>query len=383
MGEFGLLRLRKISTLAAVCAATVLAVGMEGPSATAAQPTPVPPPSTAQTQPAATAHGCPSGVKLNVPSAAGVAEYGASALLPASMPQARRTADRSPALQKIAHSKVQWLTSLNCSATALTNGPRPAQSRSARSADTPQQICTLPNTNCQPNWSGYQTGTPRGTGTYSDASMEWDVPDASHSGDRNAHVTIWPGIGVGSNDDKLVQAGTESVQYSFLGGLFHTQRYYAWIEIVPGEYEIPISNLPVHPGDHMLVDVSYDTTTHNATFTMYNMSTGKGGSISQPVKGSTGSQSEWIVERTCQGPQNNCKYTPLVKYGNEKITNAGGQLTDGGTTSGFFAGQMQPQNTPMTDCKETKFLSTVGPLDSTGGDFTTTWQDYGKSEKCH
>ncbi|MFE9555599.1 hypothetical protein ACFYMW_10185 [Streptomyces sp. NPDC006692] len=43
---------------------------------------------------------------------------------------------------------------------------------------------------------------------------------------------------------------------------------------------------------------------------------------------------------------------------------------------------MQPQNTPMTGCKVTKFLSTVGPLGSTGGGFTTTWQDYGKSEKC-
>ncbi|MFJ8389405.1 hypothetical protein ACIQ9Q_33700 [Streptomyces sp. NPDC094438] len=79
--------------------------------------------------------------------------------------QAGKTADKSAVLRKIARSKVQWLTSLNCSMTTLTNGPRQPQGRSARPADTPKQICTSPNTECQPNWSGYETGQPRGTGT--------------------------------------------------------------------------------------------------------------------------------------------------------------------------------------------------------------------------
>jgi Peptidase A4 family len=359
---------------AAACAAVLAGIGA-APAAQASTSGP-------KVQPAAALHGCPAGTRLYVPRATSLAADGPAAFFPASEGKARAAAAKSPGLREFASRKIDWVTSLDCHVTKFNNGPKARPSKVVRHvspSDTVQEICLRPATICEPNWSGYQSGLSAGDGEYTASEMDWTVPDAANSGDNSAHVTIWPGIGSGQDgSDKLVQAGTESIQDAHLGGIFTTHTYYAWIEVVPGEAEVEISNITVSPGDQMGVIVDYLPDQDQAQFFVVDLTTDKGGVVTQPVNGISGSQDEWIVERTEVGSD----YSQLVDYGTEHVGYAGGQLTSGGFSTGYELSELEPQNTPMTDCHQSQFLATVGPVDSTGQGFDDTWQNYGSQEAC-
>ena len=377
--------------------AMALSTGMTVSAATS------PPADHPQAQSSAALHGCPAGSALYVPDQQSIAAYGTAALVPANMPEVRRTAAADPALKPFASAGIHWLSSVHCGRSDHSNGGFGGEgghlpgtltrSQTVSPMDTPtQRYCNVvPAVDCSANWSGYESGPGAPAGSKTGASMDWNVPTQSGSDDNSDAISVWPGIGRGSSSDYLVQAGTESDQTSHLGGIFKSHSYTAWYEVVPGENEVPIDDISVHPGDHMSVLVFYDGSTQEGSFLVLDVTTNQAVDMQQTVPGPTGSQSEWIVERSCSGSNpNSCNYQKLGNFGTEHISNAGGNVTSGDTISPFsLAGNgavpsSDPQQIPMTNCARTQFLAWPDYPDNTGLGFDDIWQNYGpvEAENC-
>jgi hypothetical protein len=376
--------------LALAAAAALVTTALTGGNTAAADPAPLDHP---QAQAASALRGCPADSALYVPDQQGIARYGAVALVPANLPQVRRAAAGNPALRRFTSPGTHWLDSVSCGRSTRSNGPREGTGPSRPGTFTPspgvnpldtpvQRYCTVvTGVDCEANWSGYETGPGAPTGMKTGAWMDWNVPTQKSSDDNDDVISVWPGIGTGSQSDYLVQAGTESDQSSYLGGIFKTHSYTAWYEVVPGENEVPIDSLAVHPGDHMSVLVFYDPTTKMGTFLLENQTTNDAVEMEQAVPGPTGSQSEWIVERSCSGGSpSSCDYQRLGNYGTEHVFFAGGNVTNGNTISPITVGDSDPQQIPMTNCARTEFLAWVDYVDSTGQGFDDVWQNYGPVE---
>ena len=106
------------------------------------------------------------------------------------------------------------------------------------------------------NWSGYELRGP--AGSYDWVSAEWNVPPVTGETNTVTYSSLWVGLdGDGSAD--LVQAGTAQANTTIFipfQGTMSTSTYYAWTEFLPQQpTEQQITNFPIHPGDHMLVQV--------------------------------------------------------------------------------------------------------------------------------
>jgi hypothetical protein len=99
----------------------------------------------------------------------------------------------------------------------------------------------------------------RGKSKYHSVHGRWLVPSVTGEFNNDSYSSLWVGLDGWGHDD-LVQAGTEQQCYGlkvpFLGIFinFSFSNYYAWTEFLPQEQdEQLIKNLPVNPGDEILV----------------------------------------------------------------------------------------------------------------------------------
>ena len=102
------------------------------------------------------------------------------------------------------------------------------------------------------NWSGYTVTGPASSVT--SASGSWIVPAVT--GKTTAYAACWVGID-GFSSSTVEQTGTLS--YISNGHPL----YYAWYEFYPLEAIIPISAVPVNPGDKISASVTYSTSPAN------------------------------------------------------------------------------------------------------------------------
>jgi len=199
-------------------------------------------------------------------------------------------------------------------------------------------------------------------------SGTWNVP-AVIFGETGVvdQSAFWIGID-GYNLNDLVQAGTEQniFDFNFFGNIWTFTNYYAWTEFLPQQgVEQVISNLPVSPGDEMLVTVVFSGSTayfivQNLTINEYVLVTTASGSTM--VSGTT---VEWIMER----PSVNNIPTDLADYAFAGMRDAFACLSTGpGVPSyqGVYLGTgalPNLQSLQLTMQNGNNVLSQVIPLD--------------------
>jgi hypothetical protein len=324
---------------------------------------------------AGTSSGCPAGFQTWVPRAASIASEGARALVPPGLPTLSSGAADNPALKAIIALHPHWLSAIDCESTDFTN-PLPG---SANQGLAPASVgSTCESTFCSANWSGYQDRRiNKGYSYFNNSWMEWTVPAEKGPSDNTHAVSVWPGLGTGNNSKNvLIQAGTQSQHTYYLGVNFSTT--FAWYELVPGENEKIIGNLPVHVGTKMFVSVEYEAgKTAKAVFFLCAGKTC--GSATQTFKGSSGKQVEWIAERpTLTIIHTN--YTSLDNFGKLTISDLTFSETNKEETTFFGASSKNATKIDMTNCAQTQWLALPGSLRKSA--FTDVWKNYGKNEHC-
>jgi hypothetical protein len=147
------------------------------------------------------------------------------------------------------------------------------------------------------NWSGYNQGTiEQGGKMFNHVTGDWIVPTATaHTKGTAAFSSTWVGIGGGCvdascvvTDATLIQAGTEQD----VDAAGHAS-YSAWWELIPAP-SVTITGMPIHPGDHMHVDIGAAAPGLWST-TVKDVTTGKSFSQTVPYS-STEASVEWIEE---------------------------------------------------------------------------------------
>ena len=362
--------------MAALLAAVPVAASMAAlPAASAlARPASASPGLTAPL--AGTSSGCPAGFQTWVPRASAIAAEGARALIPPGLTALSSTAAGNPALKAIIALHPHWLSTIDCESTNFAN----ALSGTGQSA-VPQSVgSTCASVDCSANWSGYQDRrVGSGYSYFNNSYMAWTVP-AEKGPSNNTHaVSVWPGIGTGSSSkNELIQAGTQSEHVYYLGGVFNFSLTFAWYELVPGESEKIISNLPVKVGTKMVVSVEYEPgRTPKAVFFLCANKTC--GMATQTFKGTSGKQVEWIAERpTLKIIHTN--YTSLDNFGKLTISSAGFSETNKQITTFLSASSRNSGKIDMTNCRQTQWLALPGALRNSA--FTDVWKNFGKYELC-
>jgi len=161
------------------------------------------------------------------------------------------------------------------------------------------------------NWSGYTVTGPAGSVT--SASGSWIVPAVT--GTTTAYAACWTGID-GFSSSTVEQTGT----LSYISNGYPL--YYAWYEFYPLEAIIPISAVPVNPGDKISASVTYSTSPSEFTLTIEDITASKSFSITATVAslGYTPARSsaEWIVE----APSSSSGILPLAYFGTAYLGNA-------------------------------------------------------------
>src|SRR3954467_8181628 len=108
------------------------------------------------------------------------------------------------------------------------------------------------------NWFGYNQGTlEQGGKMFNAITGDWTVPTATqHTAGQDEASSDWIGIGGGCldaactvGDNTLIQTGTEQ---DVSGG---SASYSAWYELIPAP-SLSITNVTVHPGDHMHASIT-------------------------------------------------------------------------------------------------------------------------------
>ena len=209
-------------------------------------------------------------------------------------------------------------------------------------------------------WSGY---VARGE-TFSAVTGSWTVPTVTCAPGSVADAAQWVGID-GAESPTVEQDGTHT---DCAGG---TPQYFAWYEIYgdPSLNDgLPIvlsfSAYPVAPGDAITASVSLS----GSTWLMALTDTTKGWTSTTPVASPAPppaqSSAEWIVEDPGGGVPAGLA---LADFGTVSFT--GATATGNGNTgpiSSFASTALQMTNGSVP-------LATIGPLDSTGQDFTDTY----------
>ena len=144
---------------------------------------------------------------------------------------------------------------------------------------------------------------------YTDIQSTWVVPSAT--GAKNAWMSQWVGIGLGSSTTyPLVQAGVE---------IGPSSEDYFWIEVFPQQVEQPrkFSEMPVFHGNLVRVQVHFSATT--ASFRLQNLTLGYDRTYSESFANThADGHAEWIVERPGVGNG----HAPLANFGITNFTNS-------------------------------------------------------------
>jgi uncharacterized repeat protein (TIGR02543 family) len=217
------------------------------------------------------------------------------------------------------------------------------------------------------NWSGYANSGA----TFNAVSASWTVPTVNCQSGANAYSAQWIGID-GYTSSTVEQDGTET---DCIGG---SASYDAWYEMygdsaVNNGYEVEISPTtnPVDAGDSMSASVSFSASTGEWTLTIDD-STRWSAAYSTTISFSTPARSsaEWVVERPEICSQT-CLLTSLADFGSVSFSNAS-------TTTINSSGSISANPYAAIEMVAAGYGSTVlavpGALDSTGDDFTDTWE---------
>jgi hypothetical protein len=342
----------------------MVAVGALTPGAAGAAPA-------AQVTAVAAGPGCPATLQAWTPQVTAAPAGDPGALAPGSLSASAREAFGTKVAGLLAGrpGPWRWLGSTTCQITRGHSVPNGAADRTA----------TAGSMSYSPNWSGYETDDPAGSRTFTGAAMEWTVPGFAASAAEGASASIWPGIGAGDTDDKLIQAGSVTTYSAATGS-----KIVAWLEIYPDENEMDIG-FPVKAGDDVAVYVAFDPSTHTAAFFFVNYTTGFLAEFTQQVSGSSGKQAEWIVERHGECGTA-CVYTPMYNFGATTVRNGTADRTvNGNTTTNYIDGF--PLSYPYTmvacsgsdDGTNQPVLAAPGRVDATGT-FTDTWKNSGHDD---
>ncbi len=162
------------------------------------------------------------------------------------------------------------------------------------------------------NWSGGVVYAPAGQ-SFEWIEGDWVIPDIDAPTENQwYYCASWIGLdGDGSGD--VCQAGVESQVYR--SGTAVTRQFYAWWEWFPLP-EVPITNLPVAPGDMItaLLCAGPGAGATTATVFLTNRTTGATTSVGLTAPSGTklaGNSAEWIVEAPTVGGQQSL----LADYG--------------------------------------------------------------------
>ena len=209
-------------------------------------------------------------------------------------------------------------------------------------------------------WSGY---VARGE-TFSAVTGSWTVPTVTCAPGADTAAAQWVGID-GYGNSTVEQDGTYTDCAS------GTPQYFAWYEMygdpsLNNGWAVPLSSstYPVAPGDAITASVSLS----GSTWLMALTDTTKGWTSTTPVASPAPPPAqncaEWIVEDPNGGV---AAGHALADFGTVSFT--GATATGNGSTgpiSSFAYTALQMTNGSVT-------LATIGPLDSTGQDFTDTY----------
>lgn len=216
----------------------------------------------------------------------------------------------------------------------------------------------------------------------------WTIPTVVEPSNLTVVSSIWPGLGTGnSTADSLVQTGSEQDGACELGCLAHKTSYYFWWEVYPQFSQQEIQTMVATPGDYVGANVQViqtsagplaymevcDVTTGNNCFSIeYAFNPGEG----------TGSQAEWIVERTesC-GVTGNCNYPSLNNFNYEVITNAANIDTSNNQFT-WVANDPYLSYYNMYSCNggQTLLADTALPSSTNPGTFQVNWVNYGTTD---
>jgi hypothetical protein len=143
-------------------------------------------------------------------------------------------------------------------------------------------------TSTSANWSGYAVlGS-----SFTWAKGSWVVPTASCAGvNRAQYSSFWVGLD-GYSSNTVEQTGTDTDCNG------STPSYYAWYEFYP-RASVPISSLPISPGDVMSALVYYNATSNRFVIQITDVTTGRTYTNSSAVSGAVRSSAEWIAEAPC------------------------------------------------------------------------------------
>ena len=198
------------------------------------------------------------------------------------------------------------------------------------------------NTNQSSNWFGYNQGSlEQGGKLFNSITGDWTIPTATeHTAGQDAASSDWIGIGGGCvdagctvGDNTLIQTGTEQ---DVTGG---KASYSAWWELIPAP-SITITNLKIHPGDHMHASIAEVVPNSNVwTITLTDVTTHKTFTQTVPYS-STHLTAEWIEE------------TPLLIG-----TNAGFSALPNLTNPGFNAGTVNGANANLKSSEEIQLIN--------------------------
>lgn len=171
------------------------------------------------------------------------------------------------------------------------------------------------------NWSGYAvTGA---NGSVSDVKGTWTVPSVVGCTSAAQYASFWIGID-GYDSNTVEQIGTDSDCQS------GSPTYYAWFEFYP-HLSYTINKFPIHPGDSIAAEVSYNGGTFAVSLT--DKTTGLSFSTSTKMNNAKRSSAEWIAEAPSGGGVLPLADFQTVNFGGDQATIA----SSGGPIGSFPA----------------------------------------------
>jgi hypothetical protein len=178
------------------------------------------------------------------------------------------------------------------------------------------QVDDLKDTTGSLNWGGYVAATNllAPAAEVTSVSASWIVQTAAPSSTAT-YSSQWTGIGgFFSNDDSLIQLGTESDYYQ------KTAHYYAWIEMLPSsESSLSTTNYQVKAGDKIVASISPGTGATSGTgsnpWVMKISDVGKWSYITTVNYASKKLSGEYIEERPEICSPFSCTLTTLANFG--------------------------------------------------------------------
>jgi Peptidase A4 family len=218
------------------------------------------------------------------------------------------------------------------------------------------------------NWAGYAVSNE--PMTFRDVSGSWTQPNVvSCPKKKTTLAAFFVGIDGGiPSSTSVEQIGTEA---DCLGGVV---THFAWYEMYPAPpVNLSTTNYPVHPGDVLSAEVSYDSGTDQFTLALDNdCSCGQWPfsiTLSAPVDAARTS-AEWIAETPATGGH----FWPLTNFGSVTFANAS-VTNDTPHTGDIDDGAWTADQINLVARRPNQTIATTSGLTNGGSSFTVTYQN--------